>query len=312
MEQRLEFESEGETMVGTLFRPDGADGPLPVVVAAGGWCYTKEIVIPHVARIAGAEGVQFFGFDYRGFGESGGARRQHLDPWMQISDFRNAITFAERMDEADETAMGVFGISYSGGHSLILSAIEPRVRAFVSVVPVVHGYETVRRVHGEVAFRRFEQELLQDRRARFSGEGGTMPMSSPMDKVSASDPLSVWPAPHVYDVFQQVQATEAPLHQHWNTVESAELLLNYSVFPYLPRTIEKPVLIIVAEGDNITSIDLEVEAYNKIPSPYKELKILRNVSHMSIYSDRRDTNLAGAAAADFYAKHLVSPVPAAA
>lgn len=34
-----------------VFRPDEATGPLPTVMAAGGWCYTKEIVLPHVARI---------------------------------------------------------------------------------------------------------------------------------------------------------------------------------------------------------------------------------------------------------------------
>ena len=76
MEQAVEFLSKGDTVRGTLFRPDDApDGPLPTVVMAGGWCYVKEIVLPHVARIVNLAGVQCLGFDYRGFGESEGQRR---------------------------------------------------------------------------------------------------------------------------------------------------------------------------------------------------------------------------------------------
>src|SRR5437667_102010 len=128
MEQRVEFQSEGETIVGTLFRPDGAEGPLPTVVAGGGWCYVKEIVLPHVAR-------------------------------------------------------------------------------------------------------------------------------------------SVWPFPRTHEVFHQLKATEAPRHEHWNTIQSAELLLDYTVFPYLPRILNKDVMMIVAEADNLTLWDLEIDAFNRVPSP---------------------------------------------
>jgi pimeloyl-ACP methyl ester carboxylesterase len=300
METRVEFNSEGETLVGTLFRPDGVEGPLPTVIAAGGWCYTKEIVIPHVARISGAQGIQFLGFDYRGFGESSGEPRQHLDPWMQIRDFRNAITFAERLDEVDENNLGVFGISYSGGHSLILAAIEPRVKAFVSVVPVVDGHANMVRSHGEPAFRDYEADVLEDLRNRYDGERGTTPMST----ANAPQEHAVWPYGRVGEVFNQLKATEAPLHEHWNTTESNELLLNYSVFPFLPRILNKAVLMIVAEDDNITLWDLEIDAFRKIPSPKKSLEILSNISHMSIYSERRDTNIAAGLAADWFEKHL--------
>ncbi|KIW10054.1 hypothetical protein PV08_11830 [Exophiala spinifera] len=89
------------TTVGTLFHPDGATGKLPTVVAAGGWCYTKKIVLPHIARIVNQKGIQFLGFDYAGFGESSMDRRQHLDPWKQISDYRNALTYVESRDDVD-------------------------------------------------------------------------------------------------------------------------------------------------------------------------------------------------------------------
>lgn len=58
MELHVNFESDRETLAGVLFRPDNAQGKLPTVVCAGGWCYTKEIVLPHIARIVNDGAVQ--------------------------------------------------------------------------------------------------------------------------------------------------------------------------------------------------------------------------------------------------------------
>ena len=105
-----------------------ADGPFPVVVMAGGWCYVKELVQPHVARHFADTGLAAILFDYRNFGSSDGTRRQHIDPNAQIEDYRNAISFAETLGEVDADRIGVWGLSYSGGHALILGATDPRVQ----------------------------------------------------------------------------------------------------------------------------------------------------------------------------------------
>lgn len=300
MESCVEFPSGAETLVGRLFRPDDAVGALPTVVAAGGWCYTKEIVLPHIARIVNEAGVQVLTFDYAGFGESTGDRRQHLDPWQQISDYRNAITYAETRDDVDAQRIGAFGISYSGGHVLILAATDPRVKAVVSVVPVVDGYTTMKRVHGEARFQDLERAILEARRHAAAGVENRIAMATP----TPNSELSVWPFPRVYEVFQHIKNTEAPRHQHWSTTESAELLLNYSVFGFLERILNKKVMMIVAESDNITAWDLEIAAFNKIASPFKQLEILPAVSHMSLYSDRADTNIAANLAGGWFGNSL--------
>ncbi|KAH8690340.1 Alpha/Beta hydrolase protein [Talaromyces proteolyticus] len=301
MQLNVKFPSDGETIAGILFRPDDAQGKLPTVICAGGWCYTKEIVLPHIARIVNEGGVQVLAFDYAGFGESSGKRRQHLDPWQQISDYRNALTYAEGRDDVDPSRLGCLGISYSGGHVLILAAIDPRIKAVVSIVPVVDGYNNLRRAHGERRFADLEAAILHDQKARAAGKNeGKIAMASR----TPYDELSVWPFPRVNEVFTQVKETEAPLHEHWSTMESAELLLNYSVSPFLPRVINTNVMMIVAEGDNITAWDLEIEAFNKIPSPSKQVQILPGVSHMSLYSDRADTNVAAVHSREWFSKML--------
>jgi dipeptidyl aminopeptidase/acylaminoacyl peptidase len=151
--RKVEFPSEGHTLVGLLVFPEGASGPVPLVVMGGGWCYVKEIVMPHYAKGILAAGAAVLLCDYRNFGESSGERRQHLDPWEQIEDFRNAVSYAETLPEVDPNRIGVWGISYAGGHVIAVGAIDSRVKMVVSNIPVVNGYENLRRAHGSLRFK---------------------------------------------------------------------------------------------------------------------------------------------------------------
>src|SRR5204863_8848988 len=227
-----------------LYRPDDATGPLPIVVMAGGWCYVKELVQPHYAEAFVRVGCAALVFDYRRFGASDGTPRQHLDPWDQIEDYRNAISFAETLDRVDAERIGVWGISYSGGHALIVGATDPRVKCVVSTIPVVDGLLNMQRVHGAIGFRRLRDAVTEDRRKRYStGEYGYIPMSGP----DYATELVTWPFPEVTEVFKNLQATTAPNHEHRNTIASVENLMNYTVFPYVERLLNTPTLMIVAE-----------------------------------------------------------------
>ena len=59
---------------------------------------------------------------------------------------------------------------------------------------------------------------------------------------------------------------EAPPTRTASTIESSELLLNYDVRPFVQRILDTPTLMIVAEEDDLTLWDLEIEAYNAIPT----------------------------------------------
>jgi dienelactone hydrolase len=164
MRRDVEFVSDGDTVRGHLYLPDGASGPFPIVVMAGGWCYVKELVQPYYAQAFVAAGCAALVFDYRRLGSSEGTPRQHLDPWAQIEDYKNAISFAETLPEVDAKRVGVWGISYSGGHALIVGATDPRVRCVVSTIPVVDGRLNMERVHGSVGFRRLVDAVVAIRR----------------------------------------------------------------------------------------------------------------------------------------------------
>lgn len=278
----VEFPSSGTTIRGHLYLPAGP-GPHPVVVMAGGWCYVKELVQPEYARVFAGAGIAALVFDYRGFGTSDGEPRQHVDPWAQIEDYKNAISWVETRPELDANRIAAWGISYSGGHVLILAATDPRVQCIVSNIPVVDGWRTMQSVHGALAFRRLEALILEDRRKRLaSGVLGTMPMST-------ADPareLATWPFPEVTSAFLDLKRSVAPTHEHWNTIASTELLMSYDVKPFLRRILRTPVLMSVAEKDDITLWEEEIATFNAIATPDKRLFLCRDTSHMTLYSNQ--------------------------
>jgi pimeloyl-ACP methyl ester carboxylesterase len=101
-----------------------------------------------------------------------------------------------------------------------------------------------------------------------------------------------------------LKESEAPAYQNLSTIESAELLMSYSVEPFLPRILDTPTLVVVAERDDLTLWDLEIEAYNKIPTPKKKLVVIGKSTHMTMYSDRSLRTKTAQAAAEWFSEHL--------
>lgn len=301
-QREIEFTSGGETVRGDLLLPEG-EGPFPVVVMAGGWCYVKELRQPQYAADFVRRGFAALIFDYRRMGASEGQPRQHIDPWDQIEDYKNAITFAEQQPELDPDRIGIWGISYSGGHVLIVGAIDPRVKAVVSNVPVIDGYQTMWRMHGTDRFRKLKAFVAEDRAKRTeTGEHGYMAMSGVPS--GPDDAFSVWPDNDVLAVFNELKATQAPRHEHRNTVESLELLMQYDASAYAKRLLDTPVMMIVADQDDITMWDQEIGVYQAIPSSKKELVVLPATDHMTLYSNVTALDYAARAAGSWFDRNL--------
>lgn len=300
--QEVEFLSEGTRIRGWYYSPEGG-GSHPAVALAGGWCYVRELVMPYYAEEFASRGVGALVFDYRNLGVSEGEPRQHLDPWMQVRDYENALSYLESRDDVDSDRLGAWGISYSGGHVIILAAIDPRVKAIVSQIPVVDGYRNMRRVHGTMGYRELWAKILEDRALRYSSPDQRLyiPHATP----EPAQDLSTWPFPETYHTFKALKETEAPLYQNSSTVESVDLLLNYDIIPFAKRVYDTPTLMIVAEGDDLTLWDLEIGAYNDLPTAKKRLHVLPHTTHMTLYSDRDKLEVAARQAGSWFAEHLL-------
>jgi hypothetical protein len=181
------------------------------------------------------------------------------------------------------------------------------VRCVVSNVPVCDGFEGIRRLQGTKRFRAFRQAILDDRRSRFrTGEYGYNAFAGD------TDDLVTVPLDEVKQVFETMKATMAPRIELRQTIASNEALLEYTVFPYINRLVETPVLMVVAEGDDVTWVDLETRAFNQIPTARKKLLTLPSgVTHSSLYKDSTPTELSAGWAAAWFEEYLLTAWAAA-
>lgn len=295
----VEFASDGERLSALLYLPEG-EGPHPCVVLGGGWCYVKELVQPSYAKVFARNGVAALIFDYRSMGGSSGEPRQHIDPWQQIEDYRNAISYLASRDDMDGQRIGSWGISYSGGHVMILGAIDPRVRAICGVVPTVDGYQNMRLAHGTLGFRRLQATLLEARRSLFeTGEHTYLP-HQPKD----DSELATWPFPKSRVTFARLQASQAPAYEGRSTAASTDMLLAYSVMPYVERLVATPTLLVVAEGDDHTHWDLAARAYHAIPGDRKRMHVVPKSTHLTLYEEEDTVSEVAQIASDWFSRHL--------
>ena len=120
--QDVEFAAEDDVILRSwLFVPDGP-GPHPAITMAHGFAGVKEHGLERFAQVFAAAGFVVLVHDHRGFGASGGSPRYDIDPWVQIADWRRAISFLESQPFVDPDRIGLWGSSYAGGHAIVLGA----------------------------------------------------------------------------------------------------------------------------------------------------------------------------------------------
>jgi uncharacterized protein len=296
MRQDVEFDAEGVTLRGWLYTPDGASGPAPTVVMAHGFSAVKEMYLDRFAETFASAGLAALVFDNRNFGASDGEPRQEIDPWAQVRDYRHAITYAETRDEVDAGRIGIWGSSYSGGHVLVVGAIDRRVKCVACQVPLVSGHANFRALVRADFIKPFQDGFAADRRARYAGEAPAMV------PVVQEDPLApcALPTADSWTWFTETGESRAPSWRNEVTMRSVELFTEYEPGTYLPWISPTPLLMCVAEGDHLTPSDLAVAAFATANEP-KRLVILPG-GHFDAYVAGFDE--ASTAATDWLTEHL--------
>jgi dienelactone hydrolase len=170
MRTDITFRSGDEWCAGWLYRPEGFEGPRPMMVMAHGFSGTKELRLPAYAERFCAAGIGVLLFDYRHFGASGGEPRELLDISRQHADFHSALAYARDLDWVDPERVGLFGSSFSGGHVLAVGAADGRVAAIISQCPFTDGLATLPALGLETIMRAAVAGLRDQARALRGGE----------------------------------------------------------------------------------------------------------------------------------------------
>jgi uncharacterized protein len=301
----VEFSTGDVTLRGWFFAAHGSSGPAPVVVMAHGLSAVKGVCLADYAEVFAAAGLNVLAYDHRNFGASDGTPRQEIDPVAQYRDYRHAISYAITRPEVDPERVGIWGTSFSGGLVLTVAAVDRRVKAVVSQVPFIDGYDTARWLVRPDLIGHLLDNLEADRANRFAGgEPATIPAVDP-------DPMapSMMPDPEAWEWFSTTAAARAPRWKNEVTARSFDLISEFSPRSYVHRISPKPLLMIIARTDVCAPHEFAFEAFSMAKEP-KRLLITEG-GHFGLYAGEGFA-IASSAARDHFVEHLGKTNPATA
>lgn len=277
MRRDIAFTSDGTVLRGWHYTPESPERAA-VVVMCHGFAAVKEMWLDRYAEAFAQSGYHVICYDNRGLGASDGEPRGELNPWQQVDDMRNAITFAEAMPGVDPDRIAIWGSSYSGGHVLVVGAQDRRVSCVLSQVPVVDGDANFRHMVRADRVDRAKRSFEADRRARASGR--------PPRRVQVVNPdpsaPSVLPTPDAWAWFSEAAETRAPGFVNECTLRSAERFSEYLPGAYVPLISPTPLLMCVANADWVTPTHLALRAFEAALEP-KQLMVFPG-GHFDAYT----------------------------
>lgn len=282
--------SDDNPLKGWLYRPDVSNDPIeaPVIVMAHGFSAVKEMGLDPFARSLAEVGFAVVVFDHPCFGASGGTPRQEVNPERQLRAYRDAITWAQGVAGVDRDRVGVWGTSFSGGHVVVLAAVDDRVSAAVAQVPFLAS--AVDDIPDELA-----SILLDDDTA--VAKGGD-PLSIPVVTPGTDGSGALSPDPRAWDFFDRWSAL-APSWQNRVTLKSIARLVGYRPLDRATE-VRAPVLLIAARDDILAPYELAVRAHESMPNDCELLTV--ESGHFDVYEMQFD--LVGRAAVDWFVRWL--------
>lgn len=292
---QIQFRGEdGVQLGGWLYRPN-VPHPAPAITMAHGFAATCAHGLDAFARVFAEAGFVVLMHDHRGFGSSEGEPRHDIDPWKQIADWRYAISFLDAHPAVDRNRIGLWGSSFAGGHALVLGATDRRLKAVVSQVPTISGYEQSRRRIAPEIVRSLEDKYLDDDRRRFVG-------GEPATQLVVTGDMR---SPAVYRTADAhaFYVDSLPTGATWSntvTVRSSRAARMYGPGQWVSRVSPTPLLMVIALDDTVTLTDTGLAAYEQALQP-KSLAMIDG-GHFDPYNLRFPH--ASSAALEWFRLHL--------
>jgi len=263
MRREVEFTTEDGTILRGLLHTNEQDVPAPTIVMAHGFSGVKEQIGHYAAHFAHA-GFTVLAYDHRGFGASEGKLRLEVDPYRQMADWLDALTYVESLAEVDAERIGVWGSSFAGGLAMAIAAGDSRVKCVVAQIPFVSGHRNARELFSVAQRGELRSRLAADRATRAVGG---LPAMIPVFSADPREP-SALPV-DVDQAFIDSGADTAPRWQNQVTLRSVEHMMTFEPAGWIPHVAPKPLLMIVAAADVCTFPEIQLDAYATAREPKK-------------------------------------------
>lgn len=276
---------EGIKLSGWLYRPTGVTGKVPVIVMSHGTGCVKEMGLEPFAEAFTKAGYACLAYDHRNLGASEGEPRGELDPFQQVSDMKDAITYASSLEGIDSQRIGLWGTSYAGGHVIVVAATDRRVKCVVAQVPTLSGSQTSVLGMTEQQIDEMLQAFAEDRAARARGE----------------EPRRTGMAPAGTDTGDWLRAASAGTSYRPDlTLRSKELRMAYEPIWYIDRISPTPFLMVGVTNDSRSPTEEQEDGFSRALEPRKLVMI--EGGHYSVYGETQPQ--ASAAAIDWFNQHI--------
>jgi len=278
------IEANGEKLAAWLYQPNEGDRH-PLIVMSHGFSAIMAMGLDDYAASFAAAGFAVLVYDHRNYGASSGWPRHETDPWRQVEDMRAVISHGRNLACVDPERIGLWGTSYSGGHALVVTALDDRVKCTVSQVPLVSGRRTFEAWVPEKSRPRFLERLAADRDGRARGE-------------PAAVTVAAIPGSETAEWAEAVDKDGS--YGNEITVRSLDLLRSYEPIAFMDRIAPTPLLMIIADQDSQTPVDWQREAFELAGEP-KQLLTLSG-RHYDPYTLLLEPSRQ--AALDWFCQHL--------
>jgi hypothetical protein len=147
---RVSFQSEGETIVGTLFLPESYQPgqKLAAVIVEGPWTQVKEQVGYRYGEQLAQRGLAALALDHRYYGESGGKPRQFESTEEKVKDLKNAVSFLQKAEAVDPDRIALLGVCAGAGITAKAIGGDSRIKSFATVAAWLQHPQTTPLFYG--------------------------------------------------------------------------------------------------------------------------------------------------------------------
>ncbi|MCG6149690.1 esterase [Leptospira levettii] len=122
--------NDGVKITGNLFIPKSGTGPFPAIIFVNSWALNEYEYIVPAAKLA-KKGYVVFSYNTRGFGTSGGLI--NVAGPKDMEDLSKGIDFLLANAPVNASNIGIAGISYGAGISLLGLSKEARIKTAVAM-----------------------------------------------------------------------------------------------------------------------------------------------------------------------------------
>ncbi|KAJ6023924.1 hypothetical protein N7540_004721 [Penicillium herquei] len=132
----VEFKAlDGVTLRGHFY-PASSAAKSPAVIMTPGFNTTRDVFLPNIAHSFQTSGISCLVYDPRTIGSSDGQPRNNINPFLQISDYHDALTFLKSDLRINPQKIIYWGFSFAGAIALCAAALDKRAKAVIAINPL--------------------------------------------------------------------------------------------------------------------------------------------------------------------------------